>query len=178
MWPWLQPAFTSIAFSVAFALFTFSEYARYFALYPVGAPLHIFFSEFTDSKDSGPVILSHFYLLSGCAGGLWLEGTSVNRFTGVLVLGVGDALASIVGKCLGRIHWPGSPKTVEGTLAFVGSILACAWLLRAGGLVEPFSMARYAVATCMAGLLEASSSQNDNLVIPIFFWSWVALVGC
>ena len=90
----MQPAFTSIAFSVAFALFTFSEYARYFALYPVGAPLHIFFSEFIDSKDSGPVILSHFYLLTGCAGGLWLEGTSVNRFTGVLVLGVGDALVS------------------------------------------------------------------------------------
>ena len=90
----LQPAFTSLAFSVAFALFTPSEYARYFALYHIGAPLHIFFSEFIDSKDSGPVILSHFYLLSGCAGGLWLEGRGVNRFTGVLVLGVGDALVS------------------------------------------------------------------------------------
>lgn len=89
-----QPSFTSLAFSVAFALFTFCEYARYFALYPIGAPLHIFFSEFIDSKDSGPVILSHFYLLTGCAGGLWLEGRGINRFTGVLVLGVGDALVS------------------------------------------------------------------------------------
>lgn len=80
---------------MAFALFTFSEYARYFALYPIGAPLHIFFSEFIDNKDSGPVILSHFYLLTGCAGGLWLEGRGVNRFTGVLVLGVGDAMVRI-----------------------------------------------------------------------------------
>lgn len=89
-----QAAFTSLAFSVAFSLFTFCEYARFFALYPVGAPLHIFFTDFVDSKDSGPVILSHFYLLTGCAGGLWLEGRGVNRYTGVLVLGVGDALVS------------------------------------------------------------------------------------
>ncbi len=86
--------------------------------------------------------------------------------------------ASIVGKYVGRVHWPGSPKTVEGTAAFVGSILACAWLMRAVGMVEGFDMGRYAVATTMAGLLEASSSQNDNLVIPIFFWSWVTLAGC
>lgn len=77
---------------MAFALFTFAEYARYFALYPIGAPLHIFFTEFVDSKDGGPVIVSHFYLLTGCAGGLWLEGQQINRFTGVLVLGVGDSL--------------------------------------------------------------------------------------
>lgn len=140
--------------------------------------MHIFFNEFIDSKDSGPVILSHFYLLTGCAGGLWLEGSGVNRFTGVLVLGVGDALASIVGKFLGRVHWPGSQKTVEGTAAFILSILSCAWLLRAVGMVDHFSMGRYAIATTMAGLLEASSSQNDNLVIPIFFWSCISLVGC
>lgn len=89
-----QSSFTSLAFSLAFAIFTFSEYARYFALYPIGAPLHIFFSEFVDGKDSGPVILSHFYLLTGCAGGLWLEGNGIKRFTGVLVLGVADALVS------------------------------------------------------------------------------------
>ena len=79
---------------MAFALFTFSEYARYFALYPIGAQLHIFFTEFVDSKDNGPVILSHFYLLSGCASGLWLEGRGIKRLTGVLVLGIGDALVT------------------------------------------------------------------------------------
>ncbi|ORY82330.1 hypothetical protein BCR35DRAFT_81373 [Leucosporidium creatinivorum] len=173
----VDPAFTSLAFSVAFSLFTFSEYARYFALYPIGAPLHIFFSEFIDSKDSGPVILSHFYLLTGCAGGLWLEGRGVNRFTGVLVLGVGDALASIVGKYLGRLRWPGTSKTVEGTTAFVLSIAFCAWLLRVTGLTPPFSMPRYLLATTLAALLEASSSQNDNLIIPLYMWSMVTLLG-
>ena len=50
-----QPAFTSLAFSLAFAALVLVEYARYFALYPVGANLHLFFSEFVDSKDTGPV---------------------------------------------------------------------------------------------------------------------------
>ena len=60
-------------------------------MYPVGAPIHVFFSEFVDSKDAGPVILSHFYLLTGCAGGLWLEGAGINLYTGVLAVGIGDA---------------------------------------------------------------------------------------
>ncbi|GAA6007175.1 hypothetical protein JCM11491_003031 [Sporobolomyces phaffii] len=171
----IDPAFTSLAFSVAFALFTFAEYARFFALYPIGGPLHIFFTEFIDSKDGGPVILSHFYLLTGCAGGLWLEGRGINRFTGVLVLGIGDSLASIVGKLVGRVRWPGTQKTVEGTAAFVVSIMTGAWLLRLVGLVPPFSLGRYFLAVVLSALFEAASSQNDNLVIPIYMWSVVSL---
>lgn len=68
-----DPAFTHLAFSAAFALFVFAEYVRYFALYPLGAAVHVFMSEFLDSKDSGTAILSHFYLLTGCAGALWFE---------------------------------------------------------------------------------------------------------
>ncbi|GAA5882008.1 hypothetical protein JCM3774_003239 [Rhodotorula dairenensis] len=172
----IDPAFTSLAFSVAFSLFTFAEYARYFALYPIGAPLHIFFTEFVNSKDSGPVILSHFYLLTGCAGGLWLEGRQINRFTGVLVLGIGDSLASIIGKLWGRKRWPGTSKTVEGTIAFITSVTFCAWTLRLLRLVDSFSMPRYLLAVTLSGLFEAASAQNDNLVIPLYMWSIVALL--
>ncbi len=69
-----QPAFSHLAFSVAFAVFIFAEYIRYFALYPLGAAIHVFLSEFIDAKDRGTAILSHFYLLTGCAGSVWLEG--------------------------------------------------------------------------------------------------------
>ena len=68
-----QPAFAHLAFSVAFALFIFAEYIRYFAIYPFGASVHVFMNEFLDQKDSGTAILSHFYLLTGCAGSVWLE---------------------------------------------------------------------------------------------------------
>ena len=70
----IQAAFTHLAFSAAFALFTFTEYVRYFALYPFGAAVHLFMNEFLDSKDGGTAILSHFYLLTGCANSVWFEG--------------------------------------------------------------------------------------------------------
>lgn len=31
-------------------------------------------NDFLDNKDNGTAILSHFYLLTGCAGAIWLEG--------------------------------------------------------------------------------------------------------
>ncbi|KAN0063884.1 dolichol kinase [Thecaphora frezii] len=164
-----DPAFTHLAFSLAFSIFIFAEYVRYYALYPFGASLHVFMSEFLDHKDSGPVILSHFYLLTGCAAPLWLEGRSqILHQSGVLVLGVGDALASVVGRRYGRIYWPSSSKTVEGSAAFFASIVGCAWLLRSVGLCEHFSLGKYSFLVAALGLLEGVSDQNDNLLLPIF----------
>ncbi|KIR71289.1 dolichol kinase [Cryptococcus deuterogattii CA1014] len=70
----VDPAFTHLSFSVAFAAFNFVEYVRYFALWPFGVKVHLFLNEFLDHKDSGTAILSHFYLLAGCAAPLWFEG--------------------------------------------------------------------------------------------------------
>ncbi|KAF7317040.1 Dolichol kinase [Mycena chlorophos] len=168
-----DPAFTHLAFSAAFAAFVFAEYIRYFAIYPLGAAVHRFMSEFLDTKDSGTAILSHFYLLTGCAGALWLEGPSwLLQYTGVLVLGIGDALASIVGKRHGRHVWsPSTTKTLEGSAAFSASVVASAWLLRLFGLAEQFSTLRYVFVIALASVLEALSDQNDNLTLPLFTWS-------
>ena len=68
-----DPAFTHLAISAAFALFAFAEFARYFALWPVGAAVHVFVSEFLDAKDMGAAVLSHFYLLTGCGCAIWFE---------------------------------------------------------------------------------------------------------
>ncbi|KAI0711959.1 hypothetical protein C8T65DRAFT_574778 [Cerioporus squamosus] len=173
----VDAAFTHLAFSGAFALFTFTEYVRYFALYPFGAAVHLFMNEFLDSKDGGTAILSHFYLLTGCANSVWFEGPSrLLQFTGTLVLGVGDALASIVGKRLGRHRWfAANPKTIEGSAGFVGSVCVCAWLLQVFGTVEDFSVARFVVVAGLAGLLEAFSVQNDNLTLPLYMWAMVVL---
>ncbi|KAJ7220087.1 hypothetical protein GGX14DRAFT_585460 [Mycena pura] len=173
------PAFTHLSFSAAFAAFVFAEYVRYFAIYPLGAAVHRFMNEFLDTKDSGPAILSHFYLLTGSAGALWLEGPSrLLQYTGVLVLGIGDALASIVGKRHGRHVWsPATSKTLEGSAAFVTSVVASAWALRLCGFAEPFSTVRYMLVIALASVLEALSDQNDNLTLPLFTWSALVLVG-
>ena len=140
-----------------------AEYTRYYALYPFGAALHVFMSEFTDHKDSGPVILSHFYLLTGCAGTLWLEPTQggIAHQIGVLTLGVGDALASIIGRRYGRVRWPGSSKTVEGSIAFVTSIFASACLLRLIGWCDAFNVSFDPSFICL-------SAKADPCCAPAF----------
>jgi dolichol kinase len=35
---------------------------------------------------------------------------------------------------------------------------------------------RYLICVTLSGLLEATSTQNDNLVIPIFFWACQSLL--
>ncbi|CAE6516178.1 unnamed protein product [Rhizoctonia solani] len=164
-----DPAFTHLAFSLAFSLFTFSEYIRYFAIYPFGAAVHVFLSEFLDEKDGGTAILSHFYLLTGCALPLWLESPwRVLGMAGVIVLGVGDALASIIGKRLGFSRWfPSSSKTLEGTVAFAVSVFACNWMVAAQEFTS-VHIDHMGCAVIMTALLEALSKQNDNLTIPLY----------
>lgn len=164
----LQPAFMHLGFSAAFALFVFAEYVRYCAVYPLGASLHVFLSQFLDAKDSGLVILSHMYLLSGCAVGVWIETRSpLLQQLGLLVLGVGDSCASLVGRKYGRLHWPRSSKTVEGTLAFFGSVVLGACVLRVLRLVEAFHMPHLLLIAALLALAEGVSEQNDNLVLPV-----------
>lgn len=174
----VDPAFTHLAFSAAFALFIFAEYVRYFAIYPFGAAVHLFMNEFLEQKDSGTAILSHFYLLTGCAGSLWLEEPSrLLQYTGILALGIGDAMASIIGKRVGRHRWSStSSKTLEGSAAFVLSLVACAWLLRLCGLTEEFSTLRYTVVAALSCALEALSDQNDNLTLPLYMWSLLVAI--
>lgn len=175
----LDPAFTHLSFSVAFAAFNFAEYVRYFALWPFGVSVHLFLNEFLDSKDSGTAILSHFYLLAGCASPLWLEGRSeILSAFGVISLGIGDALASIVGRRLGHVRWStSSGKTVEGSVAFFASVLFSSIVFWAFGLIATFNMVPFAVTTALVTLLEAFSAQNDNLILPIYGWAVGTLLG-
>ncbi|KAK4686360.1 hypothetical protein P7C73_g3762, partial [Tremellales sp. Uapishka_1] len=175
----VDPAFTHLSFSVAFAAFNFAEYVRYFALWPFGASVHIFLNEFLDHKDSGTAILSHFYLLAGCASPLWLEGPcEILNYYGILSLGIGDALASIIGRRIGHIRWtPSSGKTVEGSIAFLASVLVSSGLLWMSGAVADFNITPYIIATTLSSLLEAFSAQNDNLILPVFGWALGSLLG-
>jgi dolichol kinase len=175
----VDPAFTHLSYSVAFAAFTFAEYVRYFALWPLGASVHLFLNEFIDHKDSGTAILSHFYLLAGCATPLWLEGPSpILAFFGVLALGIGDAVASIVGRKIGYARWsPASGKTVEGSAAFLASVVASAVLMYFVGAVDEFAFVQFVTTTVLVTLMEAFSAQNDNLVLPVYGWAVGTLLG-
>ena len=81
----------------------------------------------------------------------------VAPFAGVVVLGMGDAVASVVGIHLGRCRWPGTRKTVEGTAAAAASMLLLLLLLRRllqGGHTEWLGRASdwWAAALCTVSL--------------------------
>eukprot|EP00842_Homolaphlyctis_polyrhiza_P005722 jgi/Hompol1/6150/HPOL_002655-RA len=187
----LEPLLMHLAFSVAFSALVFVELIRVLDFgTKLSGQLDRFMRQFLDSRDSGTVIISHLYLLVGCALPVWLNQTvstihPVFGLCGVLALGIGDTMASIVGKSIGRIKWRNRQKSVEGTLGFVvgllcGMALVFVWKSeprsRRGSL--PVSSAfswPVMVPAILAGLLEAFSEQNDNLVIPLYLYALLML---
>ncbi|KAF9108077.1 hypothetical protein BGX27_008489 [Mortierella sp. AM989] len=139
--------FMHIAFSVGLAALIFLEYIRYFAVVPFGKEIHLFLVGFLDARDGGPIILSHLYLLVGCATPVWLaEQHILAGLSGIFALGVGDAMASIIGKRFGKNRWPGTIKTVEGTIAFVVSVMMAAGAVFVGMWLMSFLFGGYSIA--------------------------------
>jgi len=51
-------------------------------------------------------------------------------FAGILIIGLGDSAASIGGMMVGRFKWPGTKKTVEGTVFAFVSVMALAYWIQ------------------------------------------------
>lgn len=85
---------------------------------------------------------------------------------------VGDAAAALVGSSLGRVRWPGSKRTVEGTMAFV--VAGALVMLFFGEF--PWSVRIAAVASAaVAELLPIPV--NDNLLVPFAAAGALMLLG-
>ncbi|KAJ2451917.1 dolichol kinase [Coemansia sp. RSA 2424] len=163
-----------MGFAVALAGFVAAECMRALDIGPCNKPIDAFMRRFIDYRDAGPIVTAHFYLLLGCAVPVWLGGhSSVAGLAGVLSLGVADTAASMVGMKLGRVRWPGTAKTVEGTAGFCLSLLlAIGAVLRLEGAdVSAGRWACYAAACLVLGVLEALTEQNDNLVVPLCMYA-------
>lgn len=75
---------------------------------PFGNRLDDFFSIFTDERDTrGPLVVSHIFLLVGCAAPVWMSlygsqspasALPIEGYSGVLCLGCGDAMVPSTGK--------------------------------------------------------------------------------
>lgn len=83
------------------------------------------------------------------------------------ILMVGDAAAALVGRRFGRTRYPGSEKSLEGTLAFVAAGALAAWPFAA--LAEPsLPLGVLMAGTVSAAVLEALPLPlNDNLSVPL-----------
>ncbi len=197
----VDPAFVSLALSLVLAIFLLLDLFRASQLPPLSRPLTYFLAPYVDGRDHrGPVIVSHIFLLIGCAIPLWLslagiertgqapwEGWEVSKrqvsvVTGVICVGMGDAAASLIGRRYGRRKWLwGGGKSLEGSFAFAGAVTlglvsAKAWL-RIGGWPGDnddrwfMTLGKSILAAIGASLTEAIlTGGNDNVVVPVVLW--------
>ena len=159
--------------------------------------VHQFMTALVDERDQGSVIVSHLYLLLGCAAPGWLLLGLLERFSasngswttlltdwssGLLSLGVFDTAACILGSRFGRHHWPHSRKTIEGSLGGFIATWLCQLLLQQWHAPNVFhvnwtALARFSGAVFLCTVFEALTAQNDNLVLPMFCFAVLGLFG-
>ena len=197
----IDPCFTSLALILILAIFLLLDLFRAAQLPPVSRPLTAFLAPYVDGRDHrGPIIVSHIFLLIGCAIPLWLSLAAVRRtgeepwigwdvdsrdvsmLSGVICVGMGDSAASLVGRRYGRHkwYWRGG-KSLEGSLAFgaavtIGLTAAHIWLRVGGWVLHDGDLSVTVVgkawlAACGASLTEAVlTGANDNVVVPVVLW--------
>lgn len=198
---YVDPTFAALALSLMLAIFLLLDLFRASQLPPLSKSLAYFLTPYVDGRDlKGPVVISHIFLLIGCAIPLWLslgslprsgkgylEGwevptREVSMVSGVICVGMGDAAASLIGRRYGRHKWIwGGGKSIEGSLAFATAValallIAKAWL-RIGGWPANNedswgrTMGKAGFAAGVASLTEAVlTGGNDNVVVPVILW--------
>ncbi len=85
---------------------------------------------------------------------------------------VADAAAAIVGVGIGRLHWFGTRRTVEGSLAFVIVALLCLLAF------THISAAAAATAAVTGAAVEVPDWRlNDNVVVPVVMAAVLVIFG-
>ncbi|KAH6611270.1 phosphatidate cytidylyltransferase [Trichoderma cornu-damae] len=193
---YIDPTFVALALSIVLAIFLVLDLLRASQLPPLSKPIASFLAPYVDGRDfRGPVVISHIFLLIGCAIPLWLSLGSLPRtgsghlagweiptreismVSGVVCVGLGDAAASLIGRRYGHRKWLwGGGKSLEGSLAFtvavfLGLTTASLWLRIGQWPIagEATSMATRAghalVCSSMASLTEAVLTGGNDNVI-------------
>lgn len=151
--------FLKLAMSIALNLFVAVEYYRInYGLVMITERLE---RNLKKQESNGGLIVAHIQLLLGCALPVWLCESKEAAMTGMITLGIGDAMASIIGLRFGKHRMFNGTKSVEGLLAF---ILSC-WIMRA---LLSHSLYSFLVDVCL-GLLEAllPSDANDSIILSV-----------
>ena len=167
--------FTSMASQLVLGIFILLEFVRTYKIEPLSSILNSAFALFIDEKDRGALVLTNIYLLVGTFAPVWiashphLTSNHLAIYSGVLSVGIGDAVASVVGSMHGRTKWPGTFKTVEGTLASVAAQLAFVGLWAAATHFEfnAVSVSVIVGSITISSVMEALTQQVDNLVLPL-----------
>ena len=132
--------------------------------------INIFVDEFF-FHDEKVFTASHIYLLIGFILPIvssYLRNEKkiieIRPFVGLVLLGIGDSLAAIIGKKYGSIK-VGQKKTLEGSIAFVISSFLAFLVLTNFSILNIFWSF---LVSLLGAIVELYSPGVDNLVLPLF----------
>ncbi|GKT40888.1 dolichol kinase sec59 [Colletotrichum spaethianum] len=186
---YVDPVFAALALSLVLAIFLILDLLRASQLPPLSRPIASFLTPYVDGRDhKGPVVISHLFLLIGCAIPLWLSLATLPRtgsgyltgwevptrevsmVAGVICVGLGDAAASLIGRRYGHRKWVwGGGKSLEGSLAFavavfLGLIAATTWLRVGGWAVAEDQQVAWPAAARNAGFCASIASLTEAVL--------------
>ena len=186
---WIDSDMMALSYAIATTLLMILEIVRCYSFGEehgsISLSLNSFYTIFLDEKDSlaadGGLAITHITLIVGCAMPLWVTQivnvtdesnllVHLLPFVGVLVLGIGDSAGAIAGIKFGSHPWPGgSSRTLEGSLCMFVSMFALLYFV---GFDDLFKVG---TVLAIVTLFEASTSQIDNLCLPLAGTSLVVL---
>ena len=115
----------------------------------------------------GPLVFNGaVWMCLSAAACVWLFPPSVGA-AALAMLMLGDGAAAVVGRRVGRTKWPGTPKSVEGSAAYVVAAFAM------GLAVTLWPGAQLTVLACAVGAVVGAALEalpipvNDNFRVPV-----------
>ena len=130
---------------------------------------------FRNKLDAGDAVLSHFWLLLGCAIPVLIAGnghdpaSKLKAMSGILSLGLLDAVAALSGLWLGGPQWPNSSKTIVGSICgLVALVFGHASVLWYYLPTHSISWGPLILQAFYCAVWEATSDLNDNISLPLF----------
>ena len=129
--------------------------------------------------EGAPIVLNGaVWMCLSAAACVWLFPPTVGA-AALAMLMLGDAAAAVVGRRWGAHKWPGTPKSVEGSAAYVVAAFAT------GLVVLTWPGAALTLAACAVGAVVGAALEalpipvNDNFRVPVLsglaMWAVVAL---
>lgn len=171
--------FTKLALLGLMVIFIMVEAIRLNKILFLGQFIYDKLYRFQDFKDlKGPLNVSYIYLLFGIISPVVLDdfiGKSNKKFIGLIFLGLGDSVASIIGKAWGKHKFKGTNKTIEGSIGFIiTSFLGYMAIDHYLGYETNHEI--LFIVCLIGGLFEGCLSMNDNLILSlIIFVLWDVL---
>uniref|UniRef100_A0A0K0F948 dolichol kinase n=1 Tax=Strongyloides venezuelensis TaxID=75913 RepID=A0A0K0F948_STRVS len=194
---YLDPEFTRLASILSIIIYLILETCRSLSIYPYKKILNRIFLVFIDNQDTKELILTPVLLMIGLFLPIILSPVSFGQvslklyhFSGIALVGVGDAIAAIVGTKYGRRKWNTilpfinnsctRRKSLEGSIAFViGStimLFISEYFLLRNYPITSICVLKIITTSVVGSVIESLTNKHDN-ILPVVV-GFIFLYNC